>query len=103
MSQILSLLRAARTSPDTASGLASRHLLTELLGLHESMIIQLRLELLERAGSSDFIPRLIEQHEKAAAMLRDQLAPHAVRMPGEIPPVASGSFPPTNLPVKSAG
>jgi starvation-inducible DNA-binding protein len=54
-------------------------MLSELLGLHEKMIIQLRAdseactERFKDAGTADFLTGLMAQHEKAAWMLRAQL------------------------------
>jgi hypothetical protein len=52
-------------------------LLVELLALNEEMIQQLHLERLSEAGTAGFLTKMIEQHEKAAALLRSQLATHA--------------------------
>jgi hypothetical protein len=52
-------------------------LLMELLSLNEEMIEQLHLERLSEAGTAGFLTKMIEQHEKAAALIRSQLATHA--------------------------
>jgi len=54
-------------------------MLAELLSLHEEMIVQLRtdseacVDRFKDAGTADFLTGLMEQHEKAAWMLRAQL------------------------------
>jgi hypothetical protein len=60
-----------------SSGRCSNRLLVELLSLNEEMIAQLHLERLSEAGTAGFLTKMIEQHEKAAALLRSQLATHA--------------------------
>jgi starvation-inducible DNA-binding protein len=73
------LTKAARTSADPGIGLAAEHMLSELLALHEEMIVQLRTDSeacdvrFKDAGTSDFLITLLAQHEKAAWMLRAQL------------------------------
>jgi hypothetical protein len=51
-------------------------MLLELLALNEEMILQLRRERMEVAGTTDFLNGLISQHEQIAATLREQLAIH---------------------------
>jgi len=68
------------TDPATALPSPSRcssRLLVELLALNEEMIGQLQLERLSETGTAGFLTKMIEQHEKAAALLRSQLATHA--------------------------
>jgi hypothetical protein len=60
-----------------SSGRCSTPLLVELLALNEEMIGQLQLERLSETGTAGFLSKMIEQHEKAAALLRSQLATHA--------------------------
>ena len=73
------LTKAARTSADPGIGLPAEHMLAELLALHEGLIVQLRADsqaCTDRfidAGTADFLTGLMEQHEKAAWMLRAQL------------------------------
>jgi len=73
------LTSAARSSADPGIDLAAEHMLSELLALHEEMIVQLRtdsaacLERFNDAGTADFLTGLMEQHEKTAWMLRAQL------------------------------
>lgn len=73
------LSKSARTSADPGIGLPGEHMLSELLALHEELIVQLRTDsesCLERygdAGTADFLTGLMERHEKAAWMLRSQL------------------------------
>jgi hypothetical protein len=64
-------------APGPSSGRCSNQLLVELLALNEEMIGQLHLERLSGAGTAGFLTKMIEQHEKAAALLRSQLATHA--------------------------
>ncbi len=73
------LTSAARTSADPGYRLSSNRMLRELLGLHESMIVQLRSDSetcgdrLKEAGTADFLTGLMRRHEKIAWMLRAQL------------------------------
>lgn len=73
------LTKAARVSADPGIGLAAEHMLSELLALHEEMIGRLRADVeacaeqWKDAGTADFLTGLMEQHEKAAWMLRAQL------------------------------
>lgn len=64
-------------APGPSSGRCPSHLLVELLAMNEEMIEQLHLERLSETGTAGFLTKMIEQHEKAAAMLRSQLATHA--------------------------
>jgi hypothetical protein len=84
MNPVLAFAPAANISSDSGSGLYSDHMLAELLALQEGMIAQLRLERLRVADTADFLTDMIDhfltsvidQHEKAAAMLRTQLENH---------------------------
>ncbi len=73
------LTKAARSSADPGIGLPAEHMLSELLALHEDLIVQLRTDAeacaarYKDAGTADFLTGLMEQHEKAAWMLRAQL------------------------------
>ena len=73
------LTKAARSSADPGIDLAAEHMLSELLALHEEMIVQLRTDSracadrFNDAGTTDFLTGLMERHEKAAWMLRAQL------------------------------
>jgi starvation-inducible DNA-binding protein len=84
------LAKAARTSADPGIGLSAEHMLSELLSLHEEMIVQLRTDseaCLERygdAGTADFLTGLMEKHEKAAWMLRSQLETEEAEVSQEI-------------------
>ena len=60
--------------PAPSPGRCSSRLLMELLALNEEMIAQLHAERLSEAGTAGFLTKMIEQHEKAAALLRSQLA-----------------------------
>lgn len=63
--------------PDPVTGRCSNRLLVELLALNEEMITQLQVERLSETGTAGFLTKMIEQHEKATALLRSQLASHA--------------------------
>ncbi len=73
------LTKAARCSADPGLELSAEHMLSELLALHEEMIVQLRTDAeacakrFGDAGTADFLTGLMAQHEKAAWMLRAQL------------------------------
>lgn len=72
------LTKAARSSADPGIGLSSDHMLSELLALHEDLIVQLRTgaacaERFGDIGTVDFLTGLLKQHEKAAWMLRSHL------------------------------
>ncbi len=73
------LTKAARTSADPGIDLPAEHMLSELLALHEEMIVQLRSDSeacakrFKDAGTADFLTGLMERHEKIAWMLRAQL------------------------------
>lgn len=73
------LTKAARCSADPASDLPAERMLSELLALHEELIVQLRTDgsacakEFNDAGTADFLTGLMEQHEKIAWMLRAQL------------------------------
>jgi starvation-inducible DNA-binding protein len=73
------LTKSARSSADPGIGLAAEHMLSELLALHEEMIVQLRtdsescMETFKDAGTADFLTGLMAHHEKLAWMLRAQL------------------------------
>ena len=73
------LSKAARSSADPGIGLSGDHMLSELLSLHEEMIVQLRadsdacIKRFEDSGTADFLTGLMERHEKTAWMLRSQL------------------------------
>lgn len=57
----------------TATGRRSDRMLLELLALNEEMILQLRVERTDAAGTTDFLTGMIEQHELVASKLRKQL------------------------------
>lgn len=73
------LTKAARSSADPGIGLSAEHMLSELLALHEDLIVQLRIDTesctgkFKDAGTGDFLTGLMERHEKVAWMLRAQL------------------------------
>lgn len=73
------LTKAARSSADAGIGLPAEHMIAELLALHEDLVVRLRTDSgscadrYKDAGTADFLTGLMEQHEKAAWMLRAQL------------------------------
>ncbi len=73
------LAKAARVSANPGAGLPALDMLSELLALHEELIVQLRADAeacntrYHDAGTTDFLTGLMERHEKAAWMLRSQL------------------------------
>jgi starvation-inducible DNA-binding protein len=72
------LTKAARSSADAGIGLSSDHMLSELLALHEDLVVQLRSDAatslrLGDTGTADFLTGLMRQHEKAAWLLRSHL------------------------------
>jgi starvation-inducible DNA-binding protein len=77
------LSNAARLSAEPGTGLPAFGMLSELLALHEEMIVQLRRDAeactihYKDAGTADFLTGLMEKHEKAAWMLRAQLETEA--------------------------
>jgi hypothetical protein len=85
MNNVLPFAPAADTFSESGPGLYSDHMLAELLALQEGMIAQLRLERLRVADTADFLTDMIDhfltgaidQHEKAAALLRTQLNSHS--------------------------
>jgi len=83
MNHVLSLLRSARASQASDPTLYSDVMLSQLLALHEEMIVQLCLERLEVVGTSDFLTGMIDQHEEAAAQLRAQLKDRGKDVPDQ--------------------
>jgi starvation-inducible DNA-binding protein len=73
------LTKAARSSADPGVDLSDEHMLSELLALHEEMIVRLRTDSgtcanrFKDGGTADFLTGLMERHEKVAWMLRSQL------------------------------
>lgn len=73
------LSAGARLSAEPGTGLPASGMLSELLALHEDMVVQIRRDseactvLYKDAGTADFLTGLMEKHEKAAWMLRAQL------------------------------
>ncbi len=73
------LAKAARSSADAGIGLSAEHMISELLALHEDLIVQLRQDSeacttrFKDAGTADFLTGLMAAHEKSAWMLRAQL------------------------------
>lgn len=94
MNNVLSLIQAARKSPNPHPELYSEHMLAELLALHGEMIEQLRLERLASTCSVDFLTDLIAQHEKTAGLLRAKLENYEAEIGGETMPQP----PPTRAP-----
>ena len=77
------LAKAARCSADPGIDLSAEHMLSELLALHEDLVVQLRADVescIERygdSGTADFLTGIMERHEKTAWMLRAQLETEA--------------------------
>jgi DNA-binding ferritin-like protein len=65
--------KTSLSSSKTDLDRSSDQMLSQLLTLNEEMIVQLRVERMESAGTADFLAGMIRQHEKAAASLRAQL------------------------------
>jgi len=73
MKNILFPVRAARASHGLNPDIHSDHMLSGLLALHEQLIEQLRLEHMGAIIMADFLTGMIDQHEKAVALLKGQL------------------------------
>ena len=88
------LTKAARCFAEPGIGLAAEHMISELLALHEDMIVQLRTDSgvcaarFNDAGTADFLTGLMEQHEKATWMLRAQLETEEEEETQDAPPRA---------------
>lgn len=73
------LAKAARLSAEPGIGLSPEQMFSELLGLHEETIVQLRADSeacavgCRDAGTADFLTGLMARHEKMAWMLRAEL------------------------------
>ncbi len=72
------LTKAVRSSAAPGIGLPPNRMLSELLGLHEDLVVYLREDIastgrLGDIGTTDFLTGLLEQHEKAAWLLRSHL------------------------------
>ncbi len=76
MKNVLFPVRAAHASPGLNPDVYSDHMLSGLLALHEQLIGQLRLEHIGAVVMADFLTGMIDQHEKAAALLQAQLESH---------------------------
>jgi hypothetical protein len=72
MTNALSLVQAAHQSSDLNPPLYSDHMLSELLALHDQMVVQLRREHLGVIVIASYLTGEIDRHEKAAALLRAQ-------------------------------
>jgi hypothetical protein len=66
MNNVLCLVQAARTFSDPGPGLYPDQMLSELLVLHDEMIMQLHFERLEVVGSADFRAGMINQHDSSS-------------------------------------
>jgi hypothetical protein len=66
MNNVLSLVQAACTFPDPDSGWCADEMLSELLVLHDEMIMQLHFERLEVVGRSDFPTSMIDRHDPSS-------------------------------------
>lgn len=70
---------AARCTANPGAGLAAENMLSELLSLHETLIVQLRADCaacagrFNDAGTADLLTGLMRSHEKTAWFLRAQL------------------------------
>lgn len=73
MNNVLSAVQATRTPFDCRATGSSDSLLSELVLLHEEMIVQLRLERMSGIATPEFLKEMIAQHERAAARIRGQL------------------------------
>ena len=75
------LAKSARTAAVPGVKLSTELMLTELLSLHEELIVRLRTDSatcttrFKDVGTADFLTGLMEKHEKAAWMFRAQLEP----------------------------
>jgi starvation-inducible DNA-binding protein len=72
------LTAAARSSATPGIGLGANQMLSELLGLHEKLVVQLRADSacavrFNDAGTADFLTGLMTHHETSAWLLRAQL------------------------------
>ena len=91
-SQMNDVFFTAQASGATASArprLYLTHLRSELLALHEDLLVQLRTEAacIRRgavADTAEILTSMIAQHERAAATLREQLEHQAPRTGGAI-------------------
>ena len=66
MNNVLCLVQAARTFSDPGPDLYPDQMLSELLVLHDEMIMQLHFECLEVVGSADFRTGMIDQHDSSS-------------------------------------
>jgi len=66
MNNVLCLVQAARTSSDPGPGFYLDQMLSELLVLHDEMIMQLHFERLEVVGRADFPAGMIDQHDSSS-------------------------------------
>jgi starvation-inducible DNA-binding protein len=73
------ITKAMRLSAASGIGLTAGQMISQLLALHEELIVQLRADSVacaarhEDAGTSDFLTGLMQQHEKIAWFLRAHL------------------------------
>ena len=73
MNNVLSAVQATRTPFESRLTGSSDSLLSQLVLLHEEMIVQLRLERMSGVATPAFLKSMIEQHEQAAVRIRSQL------------------------------
>src|SRR5476651_2539101 len=71
MNNLIAFTQVPLKSSERDVVLYSDHMLLELLALHEDMIMQLRIERLEAAGTADFLTSMISRHERDAGQLQD--------------------------------
>jgi hypothetical protein len=83
MKSARSILSAPSAAFVPKSGRCPDRMLEDLLALHEEMVVQLVLERISVVGTADFLLGLIDQHEKAAAMIRALLENAAAHAAGD--------------------
>ena len=88
------LPKRVRFFPDPGAGLPADDMLAELLALHEALVIQLRAdaactENLGDNGSAAFLHSLLQQHEKAACLLRHLVESAEDESPASLFPLPS--------------
>ena len=63
MNNVLCLVQPPRTYSERGTGQCVDQMLSELLALHDEMIMQFHFERLEVVGCADLLTRMIDQHE----------------------------------------
>lgn len=72
-------VQSAGTSFSAAPRQFSDYMLFELLTMHEELIERLRIERLGGVNNDDFLTGMIEEHEKAATMIRALIESHRAK------------------------